>query len=74
MGWTFLADPIGMAASQKTSPERGEDRRRRSRVRGATTGWIIPDTGQAADPWEVRFRGAASREFRHRRGDLSLRA
>ena len=43
-----------MPASEKTSPDRGNERRRRSRVRGATQAWIIPDTGAAADPWEVR--------------------
>src|SRR5262245_38103015 len=43
-----------MSASEKTSPERASERRRRSRVRGATTGWIIPDSGATTDPWEVR--------------------
>jgi hypothetical protein len=43
-----------MGESEKTSPERGSDRRRRSRVRGATQGWIIPETGESSDPWEVR--------------------
>ena len=49
------ADAIGMADShQKTSPEREDDRRRRSRVRGATLGWIFPEAGNSADAWEVR--------------------
>jgi hypothetical protein len=43
-----------MPAAGKTSPEQATDRRRRSRVRGTTTGWIIPDTGRTTDAWEVR--------------------
>ena len=35
-------------------PQSGE-RRRRPRVAGATQGWLIPDTGDTSDPWEVRI-------------------
>lgn len=31
------------------------DRRRRTRLPSATEGWLIPDTGDLSDPWEVRI-------------------
>ena len=48
-----------MTPSSKTSPdanhEKGsKDRRRRARLDGKTPGWVIPDTGDFSDPWEVR--------------------
>jgi hypothetical protein len=30
------------------------ERRRRSRVHSTTQGWLIPDTGDPLEPWEVR--------------------
>ena len=57
-----LVDSIGMPANaqhqQKTSPEPGNanDRRKRSRLPGATPGWVIVDSGAGKSdlPWEVR--------------------
>jgi hypothetical protein len=31
------------------------DRRRRSRLRGSTPGWLLPDSGDMTDPWEIRI-------------------
>ena len=31
------------------------DRRRRPRINGVTEGWIVPETGDANDAWEVRI-------------------
>jgi hypothetical protein len=33
-----------------------DDRRRRSRLPGTTPGWLIPDSGDMSDPWEVRIQ------------------
>jgi hypothetical protein len=50
-----------MAPMDKPSPDhptdnqrRESDRRRRARLRGTTEGWVVPDSGDFSDPWEVR--------------------
>jgi hypothetical protein len=45
-----------MAAAPKPSPDQANNRRKRSRLRGATPGWIVPDGGDTNDPWEVRVK------------------
>lgn len=41
----------------KPSPDTPNDRRRRSRLHGATQGWIMPDQpAPPADLWEVRVK------------------
>ncbi|HEY7087745.1 MAG TPA: PilZ domain-containing protein [Tepidisphaeraceae bacterium] len=51
--------PANGHPQRKTSPERNtttDDRRRRSRLPGATPGWVIleSDAAKAELPWEVR--------------------
>lgn len=42
-----------MASSEKTPSKSTSERRRRSRVGGKTTGWVIPENGKITHPWEV---------------------
>jgi hypothetical protein len=43
-----------MAPMDKPSPDVISDRRRRTRLRGQTPGWIMNEQTQQGTPWEVR--------------------
>lgn len=47
-----------MAPGNKPSPDSGSssDRRKRSRLRGTTPGWVMAGDSSVLDPWEVRVR------------------